>query len=748
MANRVNNTVELLAPGGDMDSIKAAILAGANAVYCGLDRFNARNRAANITLTQLPAVVQLAHARGCAVFITLNILIVEREMSAVVALLKRLHAIPIDGVIVQDWGVAAILRNCFADMPVHASTQMTTHNTGQVALLHQMGITRVNLCREMNLSEIANLTQSAHAMGMATEVFVHGALCLSFSGICYMSSVISGNSGNRGRCSQPCRERYDTTPAGKNYPLNLKDNSVFHDLPALIAAGVDSLKIEGRMKNYDYVHVVVDTWRKRIDGWHVTPPFNDNSPLFKVFNRDFTNGFLSGTPGRAMFIDNPRDHSLQHLEQCSQYTSHEEKEKARKAFFDAKDAMKHALKTKLDEVRLDFPLLITLSGTCGTPLKVVMTLPDVTYEVSSQVPLSNHGRESLSYDVVMRRFRALNDTACHISGLHFEGEVQTSYLPFSELTRLKNRMITLVNGGFARSEPLKVPVLPRSVPRLSTPRLMVLVQSPEHCEALAHRDVVVCYQLPDSIGEELDRLIALFQQYPQVIPWFPSIIMERDFEVAVSLLQRARPAKIITNNSGIAYAAFEADIAWLAGPSLNLVNGYGLHFLKEEWGCSGAFISNEISRYQISQITPPNDFDLCYSIYHPIELLTSRQCLFQQVTGCEKPVMDSYCMPLCNRRAMIQSGDQVRVVEKSKGCYHRLYHAEHYLNTDIVSHRPLQFSGYLIHWSSVVTQTVVEEERDVLLNYFKALLRGDANAAEFLQRNIHPTTHEQYQRGI
>ena len=223
----LKNKIELLAPGGDIDAIKAAIAAGADAIYCGLNRFNARNRAANISFDELQGILKLAHDNECEVFLTLNILIVETEISALISLLNKLINTSLDGIIIQDLGLFYILSKYFKGFKIHASTQLTTHNKGQISFLRRLKATRANLSRELNLDEIKALSKYGEKNNISTEVFVHGSNCISFSGICYMSSVQGGNSGNRGRCSQPCRDRFKTTKQNKNYPLNLKDNSAF-----------------------------------------------------------------------------------------------------------------------------------------------------------------------------------------------------------------------------------------------------------------------------------------------------------------------------------------------------------------------------------------------------------------------------------------------------------------------------------------------------------------------------------------
>lgn len=328
---------ELLAPGGDLDSIKAAIAAGADAIYCGLDRFNARNRAANLTLDNLNGVLELAHQHQCKIFLTLNVLILESEIPAIVRLLSQLNNTKIDGVIVQDMGLAYLLKHHFPALDVHASTQLNTHNEGQILFLNQLGASRVNLSRELNIKEIKHLAQFGLKHDVFMEVFVHGSYCIGFSGLCYISSARNGASGNRGRCSQPCREQYETTQTGNDYPLNLKDNSAFGDLEALVDAGVYSLKVEGRIKKSHYVFTVVDNWRKQIDRLCDGETLSsDTTELYTVFNRDFSNAFLQSDFGKNMYIDNPRDNAVTHFSKVYGVTSEEQLKQVKTKLYDDK----------------------------------------------------------------------------------------------------------------------------------------------------------------------------------------------------------------------------------------------------------------------------------------------------------------------------------------------------------------------------------------------------------------------------
>nr|WP_301339299.1 U32 family peptidase [Vibrio sp. Y20_XG_PY13] len=370
---------ELLAPGGDLDSIKAAIAAGADAIYCGLDRFNARNRATNLTLDNLNGVLTLAHQHSCKIFLTLNVLILESEIPAIVRLLNQLNTTKIDGVIVQDLGLAYILKHHFPDLDVHASTQLNTHNEGQILFLNQLTASRVNLSRELNIDEIKHLAQFGREHNVMMEVFVHGSYCIGFSGICYISSARNGASGNRGRCSQPCREQYETTKTGNNYPLNMKDNSAFGDLKALADAGVYSLKVEGRIKKSHYVYTVVDNWRQQIDrlceGLELS---EDTTELYTVFNRDFSNAFLQGDFGKAMYIDNPRDHAVKHFSKVYQCQSADDVQAVKKKLYDDKTAIieKVAEQTKSFDVTSTQVSGSSLKGSIDVPTLPALPQPE------------------------------------------------------------------------------------------------------------------------------------------------------------------------------------------------------------------------------------------------------------------------------------------------------------------------------------------------------------------------------------
>jgi len=747
----VKRKMELLAPGGDVDSIKAAILAGADAVYCGLDKFNARNRATNINFDELQGILRLAHQNNCAVFLTLNIIFVDHEIPALIALLNKLVNTSIDGVIVQDWGLFYLLNRYFKRLPIHASTQLTTHNEGQIRFLSQLNVSRVNLSRELNIREIKSLTAVAHQNKISAEVFVHGSYCLSFSGICYLSSVQSGNSGNRGRCSQPCRDRYVTTTVGKNYPLNLKDNSAWFDLRELHDAGVDSLKIEGRIKKFDYVYTIVSSWRKQIQSFtDRNEQLTDNSDLYKVFNRGFSNAFLTGNIHKDMFIDHPRDHSAQHLSELNDYADGNQLENDKIGLYEEKKGIKTSIESQIKQLSIaKTPLIIRVSGACGLPLQIMVETPETSFVVLSEINLADTGVEVLDYAAVFKRLKAINDTKYFISHLSLEELKSNVYLPFKELTVLKNRLLFILNNSRESIVPVVIPAFGKQIREKIKPTLSVLISDFSELHLCNKTTSEIYFKLPDSFSNECEAYVELFRRNERLIPWFPSVLIGDDFVAAVEFLRQLQPRLIVTNNTGIAFEASQTGISWIAGPYLNITNSFSLQCLKEDQNCSGAFISNEISLTQIRQINRPEDFKLYYSIYHPIVLMTSRQCLFHQVIGCGKDRMDDACISQCKKSASVVNLKNGTIhLEKIKGNYPAVYHETNFLNTNIVSDVPDLFSGFFIDLRDVKTSTQVEIDKSGLIRHFENLLHGNPDSKTELSRMIYPTTNAQYKRGI
>ncbi len=289
--------LELLAPAGSMDALRAAVQNGANAVYLGCGSFNARQSAKNFTPQALAEAVKYCHIRGVAVHLTLNTLVSDREIPELTELIRHAASSGVDAFIVQDLGVIRLCTEIAPHVPIHGSTQMTVHSLPGVLLCAAWGLSRVVLSRELSREEIRYICENSP---IEIEVFGHGALCMCYSGQCYMSSLIGTRSGNRGRCAQPCRQTYGYGRWQNIYPLSLKDNCLVHYLLELEAMGVTSLKLEGRMKRAEYVAAVTNVYRRAIDAGNVSPEMI--STLMTAFNRQgFTDGYYTGATGKSMF---------------------------------------------------------------------------------------------------------------------------------------------------------------------------------------------------------------------------------------------------------------------------------------------------------------------------------------------------------------------------------------------------------------------------------------------------------------
>ncbi len=289
--------LELLAPAGSMDALRAAVQSGANAVYLGSGPFNARQSAKNFSLEELAEAVRYCHVRGVQVHLTLNTLVTDRELEAASRTITAAVKAGVDAFIVQDLGLVTLIQQMAPEVPIHASTQMSIHSLDGVLRAASMGISRVVLARELRREDIAFICRNSP---IEIEVFIHGALCMCYSGQCYFSAVVGTRSGNRGQCAQPCRLAYGYGRYEEKYPLSLKDNCLIPWMGELERLGVASVKIEGRMKRPEYVAVATRLYRAAIDGQPVSA--DDMRDLRDVFSRQgFTQGYYVGKIGPEMF---------------------------------------------------------------------------------------------------------------------------------------------------------------------------------------------------------------------------------------------------------------------------------------------------------------------------------------------------------------------------------------------------------------------------------------------------------------
>lgn len=297
---------ELLAPAGSLDAVRAAVANGADAVYMGASRFNARDEGAQLTLEELGEACRIAHERGRRIYLTLNILIKPAELVDALMFLGETIDVGIDAVIVQDVGLVRLIQRVYPELEIHGSTQMTVHDESGAAVMKELGVDRVVLARENTLDDIRAIRAAVPDLGL--ESFIHGALCISYSGQCYMSGMISERSANRGSCAQSCRKDYVLTDSStgaeldRGYLISAKDLGAAEHLNEIAEAGIVCLKVEGRKKKPEYVATVTRTYRdflKRVENGTFTPPSEqETQPLVQIFSRGFTGGMYGGRSGR------------------------------------------------------------------------------------------------------------------------------------------------------------------------------------------------------------------------------------------------------------------------------------------------------------------------------------------------------------------------------------------------------------------------------------------------------------------
>lgn len=305
--------IELLAPAGDLEKLKMAIIYGADAVYLGGESFGLRKGSKNFSLEEIEEGINFAHGRGKKVYVTLNIIPHDEDMEGLEEYVTKLHEMKVDGVIVADLGMMSVISRTVPDLPIHISTQASITNYETIMFYYNLGVRRVVLARELSLKQIENLTKRL-PKDMEIETFVHGAMCISYSGRCLLSNYMTGRDANRGDCAHPCRYKYalvEEKRPGEYFPvfededgtfiMNSKDLCMIEHIPELIKAGIKSFKIEGRVKSSYYVATVVRSYRMAIDEYYKNPEeykFNEKwlEEIKKASHRDFTTGFYFGKP--------------------------------------------------------------------------------------------------------------------------------------------------------------------------------------------------------------------------------------------------------------------------------------------------------------------------------------------------------------------------------------------------------------------------------------------------------------------
>ena len=415
------NKPELLAPAGSMESIYAAVRCGADAVYVGGAKFSARANATNFTDDELANAVDYCHLHGVKVYRAMNTVVFAEEMKDFLAAAKCSAEMGVDGLIVQDIGAARLMREMLPDMKLNASTQMTIHTPEGARLAKEMGFSRVVAARELSLEQLKKMTDT----GIEIEAFVHGALCMSVSGQCFMSAMIGSRSANRGMCAQACRLPFSATGSKERYDLSLKDLCGIPYIDKLGKIGIASLKIEGRMKRAEYVAAAVTACRAALDG---NEP--DLETLRAVFSRSgFTDGYLTDKLGTEMFGYRRKEDVV-----SAEAVLPELREKYRK-------------ETKA--ATADFAAYIK----CGEPSRLEMTCDGITVVAEGTVPEIAKNRPA-DRDYIARQLDKLGDTIYTIGNIDSEID-KGLILPASAINALRREAVEKMDTARIAAAKLK-----------------------------------------------------------------------------------------------------------------------------------------------------------------------------------------------------------------------------------------------------------------------------------------------------
>ncbi len=601
--------LELLSPAGSPEAVVAAVQSGADAIYMGFGEHNARRGAKNFSDEEFDSAVRYCRMRGCKVYVTLNTLTSDREIPEVVKLACHASEIGADAILVQDLGLARVLRCAVPDLPIHASTQMSIHNLAGVEAAAEMGITRAVLARELSLEQIAYIAEKSP---IELEIFAHGALCFCHSGQCYMSALIGRRSGNRGACAQPCRLQYSLGGRMDNYPLSLKDNCVVTYLKELERVGVSCVKIEGRMKRPEYSAIVTGIYSRAIrDG--IEPSETEMQQLEMAFSRQgFTDGYLMGKKDSQMFgVREERDSEVNKL-----YTA------ARKDYANA----------ELRRVPVKFFTLIK----AGQKSKFAVE-DEQGHKVIKEGPVPQiAANQALSQQTIYDQFYKTGGTPYTCSDVSTALD-EGLFLPVSGLNEMRRLLLD------ALSEERKVPptrrkgIIPKApadVKVLGGPKLIFQVTSVDQLtEKLAEAKPDYLYVPLAILAENPAAVIPFAEKGAVPVAVLPRVITDDQSSQIMAMLQKVHSmgvTQVLLGNMGhIKYAKLAAlDVRGDFG--LNVYNSDTLQVLNAA-GFLSATASFELRMSQIRDMHKPINTELL--AYGRLPLMVSDQCIIKNSAG-------------------------------------------------------------------------------------------------------------------
>jgi putative protease len=612
--------MKLLAPGGSMEALRAGVLAGADTIYAGGSSFNARSYAANFDREGLRQAVDYCHSYGVEFYQTLNTLISDREAEAFWEEARYANQIGVDGLIVQDLGMVRQLRRMLPDIKISGSTQMSVCNLDGVLQAADLGLNRIVLSRELPIREIAHICEHSP---IEIEVFIHGALCMCYSGQCYMSGVIGERSGNRGRCAQPCRLPYQMEGGKKGYPLSLKDLCGANRLQELAQAGVDCLKIEGRMKRKEYVTVVAGIYHQLLQTGE-KPTREDMQRLETIFSRSgFTEGYLTGHRGKGMFgtrTENEDTAAFQALvkEAASQCN---EKYAQRRVALEGDITIQEGQ-----------PVSLILKDQGGHTVTVTGEMPQIAQ------------KRPTDQAMVRQQMEKLGDTPYRLEQM--KATIQPGLMvPASQLNALRREGVAKLTDQ--RLQPPKRRVeekepLQQGTPWKGQPKLTVQLPGMDALDKeLAQKDIARFYIPLEEIETKEESIRYWLGQGLPLWPVLPRIYFDSQQPKVMELLKAWKEAGAegcLCGNIGQLAPAKKLGLRVMGDYSLNIYNSWSVQGLKA-LGAEGYTPSFELRRVQMEHLRPILPAEAI--VYGRLPLMITENCVvegsFENCGKCKKP---------------------------------------------------------------------------------------------------------------
>ncbi|QCX32928.1 U32 family peptidase [Caloramator sp. E03] len=681
--------VELLAPAGDFESLKAAVLNGANAVYIGGKEFSARQFAGNFDRDEIIEAVRFCHSYNTKVYVTINTLLRNDELLPALEYAAFLYKIGVDAIIIQDIGFLYLIRKNLPDFEVHASTQMTVHNLDAVNLLYNIGIKRVVLSRELSLEEIRHIVKNTKA---EIEVFVHGALCISFSGQCLFSSLIGGRSGNRGRCAQPCRLEYVLDDKSKSHYLSPKDLSTLNILSELVDTGVASLKIEGRMKRPEYVAIVVSTYKKALEG---NIKEKDIEDITQIFNRGgFTNAFLKGREGFDMMsYKRPKnwgtylgkviksDGKFAQILLERQLNVGDGIEIFNKGIgvpvtsikINGKQVesgergeivqvfLQGAKKGDIIYKSLDINLMNrSLESFKGKDIKKIPIYGKLTAHLEQNTKLIIENREgtkgeaiseppevalktSTNREKIEESLKKTKDTPFYFENIDIEID-NNIIIPVSKINALRRDAIkNLIDNLQNVKEHKNVNLNFKIYDKNTIPKIAVKTGRIEIAKACLDEGCDLLFFGGDNLRINSGTIEDIIKntKYNNVFPWYPEVILEdyENLKIEADRLKSLGLNTTLCGNLGLYSFLIDKGFNVYLDKGFNIFNSYALETFKN----SGCLISNELNLKQIKDLISKTKQNVLVNVYGRTKLMVSRQCIVGSSLGDGKEGCNALC---------------------------------------------------------------------------------------------------------